>query len=121
MTGNCWIYPKKIAQGWDATLAHLPYYSLRTKMINFIKQEEIPFAEIGTVFPNVGSFELYELKGEQEGFVKKNFEENNYIFYSNVFNDFSDEELEELDTNWQVIQSYKSLGIEVILYGKKLK
>ncbi|PCH92475.1 MAG: hypothetical protein COB85_08100, partial [Bacteroidetes bacterium] len=37
-TGNLWIYPERISQNWDSTLAHLPYYSLRQKMINYIDE-----------------------------------------------------------------------------------
>ncbi|MEM6321045.1 MAG: hypothetical protein AAF960_25490, partial [Bacteroidota bacterium] len=115
-TGNLWIYPKGIAQGWDTTLAHLPYYSLRKKMINFLETEKIPLTDVGTVFPNIGPLEIYELNGESEGFVRKDFVHNPYIFYSTVFNDFSDEELVTLEKNWLVKQRYAAFGIEVVLY-----
>jgi len=31
VSGSFWVYPGKIANGWDATLAHLPYHHLRKK------------------------------------------------------------------------------------------
>ncbi len=116
LTGNLWIYPKHIAQGWDATLAHIPYYNLRKKMIAYIDSQQIPPATIGTVFPNIGPYEIYELNERQEGFVKKDFLTNQYFFYATVFNDVSDEDLVELSTNWEIVQQFESFGIEVILY-----
>jgi len=118
LTGNLWIYPKHIAQGWDATLAHVPYYQLRQKMIKYIDTEQIPIDKIGTVFPNIGPYEIYDLNERQWGFVKKDFKTNEYFFYATVFNDVSDEELIQLSTHWEVIQQYESFGIEVILYKK---
>ncbi len=118
LTGNFWVYPKHIAQGWDATLAHLPYYVLRDKMIQYIEQEEIPLDEIGTVFPNIGPFEIYDLAEQSTGFVKKDFSKNKYFFYSVVYNDLSDEELAELENNWQLLKEFEAYGISVILYKK---
>jgi hypothetical protein len=117
-TGNFWIYPRSIAQGWDATLAHIPYYDLRQKMIAYIDEQQIPYEAIGTVFPNIGPHETYDLLGKKEGFVRKDWAQNQYIFYSNVYNDFSDEELLDLEANWKVMQTYEFGGIEVLLYQK---
>jgi len=116
LTGNFWVYPKQIAQGWDATLAHIPYYESRQKMINFIDDAGIPYAEIGTVFPNIGPLEIYDLNDRSDGFVKKDFAQNKYFFYSTIFNDLSDAELEELASNWKVVKEVDILNITVILY-----
>ncbi|MFK7979401.1 MAG: hypothetical protein AB8G86_05440 [Saprospiraceae bacterium] len=118
LTGNLWIYPKHIAQGWDATLAHVPYYHLRKKMIAYIEKQQISPTKIGTVFPNIGPYEIYDLNEQQTGFVKKNFETNEYFFYATVFNDVSDEALRDLATNWEIVQQYESFGVVVILYKK---
>lgn len=116
LSGNFWIYPKEVAQGWDSTLAHLPYYSLRKKMIRFIAAKEIPYSQVGTVFPNIGPFEKFDLNGVQDGFVPKNFETNHYLFYATIMNDFSDAELEELASHWRVVKKIESGRICVILY-----
>jgi len=118
LTGNFWVYPKHIAQGWDATLAHIPYYKLRNKMMQYIEQEGIPLTEIGTVFPNIGPLEIYDLKGQSTGLDKKDFNKNKYFFYSVVYNDVSDEELQELENEWTVLKEFKAYGIAVILYKK---
>jgi len=117
-TGNLWIYPKQIAQSWDTTLAVLPYYDLRNQMKDFIEKENIPYSNIGSVFPNVLSFKYIDLTDSQEHFMLKDFEKHEYIFYSNVFNDFTDEEIEELEQNWKVVKSFEKNRICVILYQK---
>ena len=118
-TGNFWVYPKNISQSWDSTLAHLPYYELRKEMIAFIESEKIPFQNIGTVFPNLRSFDDTELNGRHEKFAPKDFEQDNYIFYSNVFNGFSDEEIDALFNDWKPIKTLNRRGVCVVLFLKE--
>ncbi|NPA44250.1 MAG: hypothetical protein GXO49_01825, partial [Chlorobi bacterium] len=35
LSGNFWVYPEKIAQGWDSSLAYLNYFKLRNKTIDY--------------------------------------------------------------------------------------
>lgn len=116
ITGNLWVYPQKIAMGWDSTLAHVPWYGLLRNTMDFLKESNIPFGEVGTAFPNVGERELYELDGTETGFSKKNLTENCYIFYSNIMNDFSDEERKELQGHWPIIFEQKSGGVYTVIY-----
>jgi hypothetical protein len=115
-SGTFWIYPKHIAQGWDGTLAHLPYYELRDEMHGFIKKEGIPLSVIGTEFPNKGALDFYDLSNQKEGLADKDFAQNKYIFYATVMNDFTDEELRALEEDWQVVKVFKQWPIEVVLY-----
>jgi hypothetical protein len=117
--GNLWVYPKKISQGWDSTLAHLPYYELRNDLISFIEKEKIPFEEIGSAFPNLLSLKYIDLKNEEKHFEEKDLSQQEYIFYSNIYNDFTDEEIDDLEQNWKVVKEYQRLNICVILYQKK--
>ncbi|MBK7873786.1 MAG: hypothetical protein IPJ74_25570 [Saprospiraceae bacterium] len=119
-TGNLWIYPDKISQGWDATLAHLPYYQLRTQMLDFIEQQGIPPDSIGTAFPEIGPFKFKDLSDRTEGFVEKDLQKQDYILYSNVMNDFSDAEIDKLQKNWTLIKQLKKRGIRAELYHKRL-
>ncbi|MEM8527391.1 MAG: glycosyltransferase family 39 protein [Bacteroidota bacterium] len=118
-SGNFWIYPPKIAQGWDATLSHLPYYDLRAEMMDHIKEEQLDFQKIGSVFPEVGARKFRELNGIEEGFSQADLNNQDHIFYSNVMNDFSDEEVEELMTEWKVIKRLEKRGVFVVLCEKK--
>ncbi len=116
LTGNLWVYPKKISQGWDSTLAHLPWYGLVGKAQQYLTKEKIPYDIVGTAFPNIGERGLYELDGRQEGFVEKDFQRNCYILYSNIMNDFSNSEIDELEANWPVIYQKEKMGVCLIIY-----
>ncbi|MBN2350873.1 MAG: hypothetical protein JXJ22_18695 [Bacteroidales bacterium] len=116
LSGNFWVYPDHIAKGWDATLAHLPYYSLRNKMISYIDEHHIPISEIGSDTPNNSEFKYIDLKGDERAFPKKDLQAQKYIFYSNILNGFTDEELKKLKNSWQVVQQYRFLQVRVTLY-----
>lgn len=119
-TGNFWVYPQPISTGWDATLAHVPYYALRREMLQFIDNQHISYAEIGTAFPNQRDFETTDLikmdPSVQNGFSTYNFEKHRFIFYSNIMNEFSDADLIELKTNWHSIKTFKKGQVEVTLF-----
>ncbi len=115
-TGNFWVYPQKVAMGWDSTLAHLPWYGLQEQTKDFLNKNAIPFKKVGTAFPNIGSRELYELKGNNEGFIEKDLATNCYVFYSNIMNDFSDEEIDLLHSTWKPLFERAIGGVCVVLY-----
>lgn len=118
LTGDFWIYPKQVAQGWDATLAHLPYYNLRSEMIQYIEQENIEFGQVGTAFPAIGERKFKELNDLEIGFARVDLAKDKYVFYASVMNDFSDEMLEILEEDWLVVKEIRKGGIEVILYKR---
>ena len=120
-SGNFWVYPQPIATGWDSTLAHLPYYRLRNEMIQFIDNQKISYADIGTAFPNLRSFRLVDLKNTpfvSNDFARLDFEKNRYIFYSNVMNEFTEKELNELQNHWKIVHILRGGQVEVILYSR---
>lgn len=101
---------------WDSTLAHLNYFEPRRKMLNFIAQQKIPFSSIGSDFPEIDAGYYIDLSNNHNPFHFHDFNKDEYVYYSNVMNDFSDEELEELEKSWTIVQSYKKGNVEVILY-----
>lgn len=116
ITGNLWVYPKKISQGWDSTLAHVHWYGLLNDTQQFLKKNKINMEEVGTVFPNIGQRNLYELNGVEKGFKEKDLINDCYVFYSNIMNDFSDDEIDELENNWQSIFNNNKMGVCTIIY-----
>lgn len=120
LTGHLWIYPNHMAQGWDASLAHLPYFSIRKKMIEFIEQEKIPYAEITTTFPNINGMYYSDLSKQAWNFTPKHklpLAQSNYVMQSNVMNDFSEKELEHLASNqFKKIRSFRKMGVYMHLY-----
>jgi hypothetical protein len=118
LTGNLWVYPPNTAQGWDSTLAHLPYYSLRRQMLDYLDERQIPLEEVGTAFPEIGPLHFRELNGQKRGLKPKDLATDRYIFYSNVMNDFSDAELQELYETWKVEQQYERARLRVVLFSR---
>jgi hypothetical protein len=115
--GNLWIYPRKVSQGWEATLAHWPYYELRNHMIEYIDEKGISLNQIGTVFPNTAQLRYIDLSERTAQFALKDLNTNEYFFYSNVFNDLSDEEIDTLFLKWKKEKELKRGGVEVILFS----
>ncbi len=116
ISGNFWIYPRGIAMGWDSTLAHLPYYELRRQVQADLRDFPHP---IGSSFPNLSSEKYFSLGKNETTWRNKNLDTDEWILYSNVCNDFSDEELQKLDSEWSVQQNWTSENISFVLYQKK--
>jgi len=119
--GNTWIYPDKVSQGWDSTLAHWPYYELRGDMLAFLEKNDIPLESIGTAFPEIGPLKYKDLSGREEGMVEKDLKQQSYILYSNVMNDFSDEEIDTLKEEWEVVKKMEKRGVKVVLFIQKMR
>ena len=119
ITGNLWIYPKEIAQGWDATLAHLPYYSLRLKAIDYLNNNKIEIEDVASFFPNKTALHHVDFKNDYRSFQDFN-KKNDYVFYSNVYN-LSDEDYDSLNTDYNILKEFKNNNIQVILYILKEK
>lgn len=118
LTGHFWVYPDHIAQSWDTTLAHLPYYHLKDRMIGYLDEQGIPLETVGTAFPEIGPQYYKDLSGRVSGFAPKDLSKQHYILYSNVMNDFSDGELERLQSEWTVLKQFERGGVQLLLFGK---
>lgn len=116
ITGNLWVYPEKISQGWDSTLAHMPYYKLRSAMLDFIQSNNIPVSDIGSAFPNASEFKYMDLTDDLRMHAVKNLDINPYILYSNIYNDFSDEEIDRLNNTFLLIHEERKNGVFMKLF-----
>lgn len=113
-SGNLWIYPKNVAQGWDSTLAHIPYHHVRSEMMNYLENEKISTQQIASFFPNISTFRYTDLK-EHGSFLDANKVSAPYILYSNVFN-INDTMLELLST-FKTIKTIRYGPIFMTLYN----
>lgn len=118
LSGHFWVYPDRIAQGWDVTLAHLPYYGLKEEMISYLDKEGIPLESVGTAFPEIGPQYYKDLSGRKSGFAPKNLDKQEYILYSNVMNDFTDAEQTLLKQEWETVHRLEQGGVKLVLYRK---
>lgn len=53
-SGHLWIYPDSISQGWDASLASLPFANQRSQALNYLTKNNIPSGQVGCAFPGNG-------------------------------------------------------------------
>jgi hypothetical protein len=125
-TGNLWIYPKGVAQGWDASLAHIPMFSLaKSERVSF-QFNGIDPSEVCSTFPFLANpYYTYVEDSLQPWFKDKDDSTAmpcKYLFYSNVAPGFSDEEIAELEAfhdrngGYRMFQGASMWGIELILY-----
>lgn len=125
ISGHFWVYPDKIAQGWDSSLAHVPYFELRDQMIDFIQQNGIPPNQVVTGTPNQFPLKETDLESGDWHFInsddipKEQRNQMPYVFYSNVFNDIPDAFYDELHTNWESVKTFERGRIRVTLFKNK--
>jgi hypothetical protein len=84
--GAHYIYPSKIAMGWDATPAHKPYYTLRMEAIAYLEKNNIPINNVAAGFPCLDSREYLELNGDTSRFQSYHLKNTDYLLWSNIFN-----------------------------------
>jgi hypothetical protein len=118
ITGNLWIYPDHIAQGWDSSLAHVPYFKLRSEAIHYMDQHQIPVEQTASFFPNAVKLDFVDLSGNQQAFQE--FTGNNrFVFYSNVYN-LSDTDLSRLKNHYKEIAKFSRHRIRVVIFKYKM-
>jgi hypothetical protein len=118
LAGHFQIYPVKISNAWDCTLAHLPYHKLRKEFIRFADSTKIERNQIGTVFPMNTSLQQTDLTSDPVRMINVNslkIDTFPYILYSNIGNDFSDQQIDQLK-QWRIIKDRKAGCIEMIIY-----
>ena len=121
LTGNLWVYPPKVAQGWDASLAHVPYYQLRKDFLNYIDEQKIPVENVGCTFPNDSEFKYMDLNDVHVKHTYLNLESNDFVLYSNIYNDFPDNDVDCLESGKEflLLKEFKQGGVFLKLYERK--
>ncbi|MFT3946899.1 MAG: hypothetical protein QM763_07985 [Agriterribacter sp.] len=115
-SANFWVFPDRIAKGWDATLAHLPYYKLRCETLNYIKQHNIPLNQISAAFPYDMERKYIDLRNDTSKFSALPPEETPYTLYSNIANQYSDDQLLLLKTKFIPVYTFGGWPVRFILY-----
>lgn len=117
LSGSFWVYPFRIAQAWDATPLHAVYYPHYEKAVAWCRSNDVDLSAIGTVFPSEGPVDDRLLNGMTDGFSKFAGHEA-YIFVAGVHNDYSDEALDNIEANYDVVASWQRLGVSSFLYHR---
>jgi hypothetical protein len=118
ISAHLWVYPDKISQGWDVTLAHVPYHVEFNECLEYVEKMGIERAEIGTAFPATNSAYHIWLGEDKIPLRSKDMDKDKFILYSNVMNDFTDGELEKLKSDYAPVYYNERNRIKVVLYKK---
>lgn len=118
ISGHFWIYPDKIAQGWDASLAHLPYFSLRAEFF-----EEHGELEACTDFPMNKSNRATQsdLNLPEHSWLQANNKWNScdLVIYSNIINDIPESQYDEIMEKGNILKKVEKRGIKMLLIEKE--
>ncbi|RHJ84385.1 glycosyltransferase family 39 protein [Parabacteroides sp. AM08-6] len=114
-SSHFWVYPEKMSQAWDSTLAHLPYYSLRRDMIHYLEEQQIDIQDVSASFPMLRSFADTEANQDERCFSDAEIKDSKYVLYSNVFN-WSDEDIDEIYLHWKPQKEFKRGTVFLRLY-----
>ena len=87
-------------------------------MIKYMDEQKIPFDKVFSDEPNLAKIKCIELNNDERQFQRFDMQNQEYVFYSNVFNNFTDEQIDELKTKWVVVKEFKQLQVHVELYKK---
>jgi hypothetical protein len=125
LSGHFWVYPDTIAKPWDGSLAHFPYFRLRSQMIEYVSSSGLNPSQIATDFPNIQGDRYSDLSDRAdwafETIEGKPLEACEYVMQSNIFNGFSDEELFALQKDWALVHEVKSWQVYIRLYRNPAK
>jgi hypothetical protein len=116
--GHRWIYPDKVAQGWDASLAHLPYFSLLSQAWSEIPDPSLVYTEFPLYKPMTavrpGSQQVRRSFRKAEG----NWLDHDYVLYSNIINDIPDATYDEITSTWPLQREWEQGKVFIRLYRK---
>jgi uncharacterized membrane protein len=116
ITGHCWIYPEKIAQCWESTLLHTPYYELRKECFDYIEDNQMDYNDLSAGFCLYGNRGYTEVTNERK-IVKDTDLNTKYFIYSNISN-VADEIVDELKdtTQWVPVKNFRKGCIFITIY-----
>ena len=114
ITGNLWMYPKSLSQGWNATLGHLPYHSLRLEAIDYLNENNINIEEVASFFPNYNILDYIDFNGDKRSFAKFNTNKK-YVFYASVYN-LTEEEQKTLTNHYSVLKQFHKFNTTINIY-----
>lgn len=116
--GHRWIYPDTTAQGWDASLAHLPYFSLMQQA-----QDQIPEPDrVYTGFPLFKPLEATRPGSKRQATPFRQVEgawtDHDYVLYSNITNDIPDAEYHTITESWPLLREWSAGKVFIRLYRR---
>jgi hypothetical protein len=84
--------------------------------MKYLDNQQIPYNEVGSGVPNITELKYTHLTDDDRKFHFHNLNNDRYILFTNIVNDFSDKEIESLKKNWMVLHSAQCFGVTMTLY-----
>lgn len=113
---NCIIYPSNISQGWDSSLAYLPYFELVEETEIYLKSQGIRCDDVGTYFPMRGNSKYKDLTDSGCIYPSATIGIQPYIIASNVMNDLKQKELSDLKVSYSLVRKWGEGRVYIELY-----
>jgi len=101
-------------------LLHLRYFPIKKAMDSYLIENNIPLELTGTQFPYESPHST-ELNSDTIIVKHFDFQKNSYIIYSNVTNDFTDNEIDLLHNEWKLLHEERNGSVFIQLYRKPEK
>lgn len=124
LLGHFQIYPVPISNGWDCTLEYTSYSYLRNEYLNSFKVNSfINISQTGTVFPMNASLFQTNMKNDTVKLMNingKSIDSIPCILFSNIGNDFSNEQIEQLQKWDTIYRSQEGLVYLVLLANPQI-
>lgn len=124
LAGHFWIYPDKISQGWEASLAHVSYFKAREQINVYIEAQGINPDSVTAGTPLKYRYMDTNLKAVDWKMVdhdEVDVTKYPYALYSNISNDWPDETYDMLHKNWELVVEQNTGGIVVRLFRNPAK
>lgn len=124
VTGHLWIYPRGVAQGWDASLAHLPGFELQDQVDAYLTSKAVAPSEVCADFPWLHAPEDTRLVPAGAGGWWRNYLEEKdcpWVVASNLNNGFTDEDWAAFDAgkDWKLEKEFQSGRIWIRIYQRR--
>lgn len=118
VSGFFWIYPDRISKGWDIMPLHISYYKHRGIMVKTMRQLQIDPEITGAGFPYEMSSAIIDLDDDRRHFAPVDLQQNRYVLYSNISNDFTEDQMQTLHSSWNVVARSGQWPVYFVLYKK---
>lgn len=119
LSGHFWVYPDKVSQGWEASLAYLPYFKMRDKMRDYVNKNNIDKSTITTGSPHKYLLIHSDLKkndGEYVDIDEVKYDTFPYLIYTNICNDVADSTYDDIHARWILEYELRNRQVRMSLF-----
>ncbi|HNF49825.1 MAG TPA: hypothetical protein PLF48_10620 [Chitinophagales bacterium] len=118
--GNKMIYPVPISNAWDCTMLHRNYFTTKKAIFRQMDEMGISRTQTGTTFPLDAGMHQSDMTADTVRMINVNgssLDQVKYVLFSNVCNDFSNDQIEEIKT-WNKLYRVSDGQVYIELYEK---